>query len=321
MILTVTINPLLEYRLTFENVMDGVPNRNGKIKLAAGGKGINVNRQLNKLKIKNIALTFAGGVHGKLFRESLNNEGTDFSLINTSSDTRMCAVIIDQEKRSVSYYFGEDQSITNEECDRFIRQLEKMIQNCEIVIFSGSSPCKETDSIFPIGIEMANRYDKISICDTYGKHLENCYSASPRVVHNNVDEVSDSLHINLENEVEKIEFLNSLYDKGIKQVFLTNGAQNTYASNFDFHFRVEVPDINCVDSTGSGDAFVAGIAYGWHNNLIFNGQLKFASAIGVENAKAFDVCNVEAEDANKIAEYVKVIPIGKKMKIIDDTPK
>ena len=320
MILTVTINPLLEYRLTFENVMDGVPNRNGKIKLAAGGKGINVNRQLNKLKIKNIALTFAGGVHGKLFRESLNNEGTDFSLINTSSDTRMCAVIIDQEKRSVSYYFGEDQSITNEECDRFIRQLEKMIQNCEIVIFSGSSPCKETDSIFPIGIEMANRYDKISICDTYGKHLENCYSASPRVVHNNVDEVSDSLHINLENEVEKIEFLNSLYDKGIKQVFLTNGAQNTYASNFDFHFRVEVPDINCVDSTGSGDAFVAGIAYGWHNNLIFNGQLKFASAIGAENAKAFDVCNVEGEDANKIAEYVKVVPVGKKMKIIDDTP-
>ena len=320
MILTVTINPLLEYRLTFENVMDGVPNRNGKIKLAAGGKGINVNRQLNKLKIKNIALTFAGGVHGKLFRESLNNEGTDFSLINTSSDTRMCAVIIDQEKRSVSYYFGEDQSITNEECDRFIRQLEKMIQNCEIVIFSGSSPCKETDLIFPIGIEMANRYDKISICDTYGKHLENCYSASPRVVHNNVDEVSDSLHINLENEVEKIEFLNSLYDKGIKQVFLTNGAQNTYASNFDFHFSVEVPDIKCVDSTGSGDAFVAGIAYGWHNNLIFNEQLKFASAIGVENAKAFDVCNVEAEDANKIAEYVKVVPVGKKMKIIDDTP-
>ena len=320
MILTVTINPLLEYRLTFENVMDGVPNRNGKIKLAAGGKGINVNRQLNKLKIKNIALTFAGGVHGKLFRESLNNEGTDFSLINTSSDTRMCAVIIDQEKRSVSYYFGEDQSITNEECDRFIKQLEKMIQNCEIVIFSGSSPGKKTDSIFPAGIEIANRYDKISICDTYGKHLENCYSASPRVVHNNVDEVSDSLHINLENEVEKIEFLNSLYDKGIKQVFLTNGAQNTYASNFDFHFSVEVPDIKCVDSTGSGDAFVAGIAYCWHNNLIFNEQLKFASAIGAENAKAFDVCDVEVEDANKIAEYVKVIPIGKKMKIIDDTP-
>ena len=195
-----------------------------------------------------------------------------------------------------------------------------MIQNCEIVIFSGSSPCEEADKIFPAGIEMANKYDKISICDTYGSHLENCYSASPGIVHNNVEEVVNSLHINLNDERDKLFFLDSLYGKGIKQVYLTDGDKNVYASNFDFHYKVSVPIVKGVDSTGSGDAFVAGIAYGWHNNFVFDEQVKFATALGAVNAQMFDVCNVPIDVARKLVESVEVHPIGKKIKTIDDTP-
>jgi len=167
---------------------------------------------------------------------------------------------------------------------------------------------------------MANKYDKISICDTYGSHLQNCYSASPRIVHNNVEEVVHSLQLNLNNERDRLVFLDSLYSKGIKQVYLTDGDKNIYASNFDFHYKVRVPNIKSVDSTGSGDAFVAGIAYGWHNNLVFNEQIKFAAALGTANIQSFDVCNVQVDEARKFVESVELHPIGKKIKIIDDTP-
>ncbi|MGB5848090.1 MAG: PfkB family carbohydrate kinase [Ignavibacteriaceae bacterium] len=320
MILTVTINPLLEQRFTFTKVSHVVQNRNGKLQLAAAGKGINVNRQLNILNVHNIALSFAGGTYGKLFREAIKNEGIDFSLINTHSETRICSVIINSAEKSISYYFSENQTITKDETDKFIAKMQKMIQNCEIVIFSGSSPCKETDRIFPAGIEMANKYDKISICDTYGSHLENCYSASPSIVHNNVEEAVNSLQINLNDEKDRLFFLDSLYSKGIKQVYLTDGDKNIYASNFDFHYKVRVPNLKGVDSTGSGDAFVAGIAYGWHNNLVFNEQIKFATALGTVNAQMFDVCNVPVDEARKFVESVEVHPIGKKIKLIDDTP-
>jgi 1-phosphofructokinase family hexose kinase len=320
MILTVTINPLLEQRFTFAKVFPGIQNRSGKFQLAAGGKGINVNRQLNILSVHNIALTFAGGTYGKLFRELIKNEGIDFSLINTHTETRICSVIINSTEKSISYYFSENQTITKDETDKFIIKMQKMIQMCAIVIFSGSSPCEEADKIFPAGIEMANKYDKISICDTYGSHLEKCYSASPSIVHNNVEEVVNSVQINLNNEKDRLLFLDSLYSKGIKQVYLTNGEKNVYASNFDFHYKVRVPNIKSVDSTGSGDAFVAGIAYGWHNNLVFDEQIKFATALGTANAQMFDVCNVPVDKAHNFVELVEVHPIGKKIKIIDDTP-
>jgi 1-phosphofructokinase family hexose kinase len=320
MILTVTLNPLLEQRFTFEKVSPGIQNRNGKLVLAAGGKGINVSRQLKRLNIQNIALTFAGGIYGKLFRESITKEDLNFSLINTNSPIRICTVVINTVNNNVSYYFNENQPIIKEETEKFILKMEKMIQNCEIVIFSGSSPCKETDIIFPAGIEMAEKYDKVSICDTYGNHLEDCYAASPRIVHNNIDEVLSSLQISLNDEADKIAFLDDLYKKEIKQVFLTDGDKDFYASNFDFHYRVTVPKIEYVDSTGSGDAFVAGIAYGWHNNLVFNEQIKLAAALGTANAEVFDVCNVSFDYAQMIAESVEISPIGKKIKIIDDTP-
>ncbi len=320
MILTVTINPLLEQRFTYKKVSFKIQNRNGKLKLTAGGKGINVSRQLNKLNIQNIALTFAGGKYGKFFRDLIGKEGIAFSLINTNSETRICSVIIDSEKNSVSYFFGQNQVITPEETVKFISKMEKMIQNCEIVIFSGSSPCKETDNIFPAGIKIAAKYDKISICDTYGDHLSECYSAAPKIVHNNVDEAAKSLQVQLDEEVDKINYLNDLYSKGIKQVFLTDGENKTYASNFDFHYSVTVPKIDTLDPTGSGDAFVAGIAYGWNKKLAFVEQIKFASALGSANVKTSDVCNVSWEEANKLLETVEVKSVGKKIKIINDTP-
>ncbi len=196
----------------------------------------------------------------------------------------------------------------------------KMIQNCEIVVFSGSSACKETEVIFPTGIELANKYNKISICDTYGLHLENCLAAFPQIIHNNKKETEDSLSVKLRNESDVIEHLDLFYKRGIKQVYLTNGAKNYYASNFDFHYKVTVPKIGGIDSTGSGDALVAGIAYGWHNNLTFEHQTKLATALGMVNTTKFDVCNVSIDEANEIIESVKVEPLGKKVKIINDTP-
>jgi fructose-1-phosphate kinase PfkB-like protein len=268
----------------------------------------------------NSGLTFAGGAYGKLFRESVRTEGLNVSFIHTKSETRICSVIIYPGEKKVQYYFGENSNITKDETDKFITQMEKMIQNCKIVVFSGSSACKETEEIFPTGIELANKFNKISICDTYGRHLEDCLSASPQIVHNNREEVTSSLNVKLQNESSIIEYLNLLYKKDIKQAYLTDGARNYYASNFDFYYKVAVPKIGAVDSTGSGDALVAGIAYSWHNNLTFEHQTKFATALGIVNATKIDVCNVSTDEANEIIESVKVEPLGKKVKIINDTP-
>jgi len=320
MILTITLNPLLERRLFFNFAELGKEHRSKNELYYAGGKGINICRQLNYLGIKNSAFTFLGGNNGKVLRHCFTQDKIDFSVVSTKSETRLADVIIEEQKNRVTTFFGLNSSITTEEAAEFKNKLYKMIQNCSIVILAGSSPSSATDDIFPYAINLANQHDKISILDTYGTHLKNCIDAGPTVVHNNVDEVEKSLGITLADECNKLDFLRELHSKNIKLAFLTNGAQPTLAAKFDFYYKIESPIVDVKDPTGSGDAFVAGIAYGLENAFVFDDFVKVASALGSANAAKFETCGVTSEEMNRYIEKVKVIPIGKKMKMIDDSP-
>ena len=320
MILTITINPLLERRYYYSTTDLNIVNRNGKVILKAGGKGININRQLNKLGLSNVALLFTGGINGKQIRESLQKEKINYSDIITKNETRDAAIIIDKSGKKVYSFFRTDPEITASEVDSFILKMRKMIATSEIVVFSGSSPGRETDIIFSEGIKIANEMDKISVCDTYGNHLEKCLEASPTIIHNNVEEIQHPNNSNLTSESEYLSILDSLYNRGIKQAFITNAEKPFYASNFDFHYKVTLPKIDAIDSTGCGDAFTAGIIYGIHIKSKFEQQLCFASALGVCNAQSFEVCDVTLDDAELMLDQIKIDSIGKKIKTINDLP-
>jgi 1-phosphofructokinase family hexose kinase len=320
MILTVTINPLLERRFLFEKISIGCENRGGKEKLSAGGKGINVSRQLNCLNMDNVSLTFLGATNGKILREILIKERIKTVPIRVQNETREAIVVIDKSAGKVTTFFGSNSQISSDEVNEYLKKLEKMIENCEMVVFSGSSSCKETDIIFPFGIETANKYDKISICDTYGSHLKDCIEKAPTIIHNNVSEIEKSLNISLNSEKEKIAFLNYLYSKGVKQSFLTNGELTAYAANFDFLYEIEPPNVKNVYSTGSGDGFVAGIAYSLHNDLTFEEGLAFAASIGALNAGRLEVCSIMINEIEKFKMSIRISPVGKKMKTLDVTP-
>lgn len=65
MILTITLNPLLEKVFYFNKIERSKVNRAIDLKINAGGKGINVSRQLNEFRVENLASGFLGGDNGK----------------------------------------------------------------------------------------------------------------------------------------------------------------------------------------------------------------------------------------------------------------
>jgi len=320
MILTVILIPLLDNRLTYQNIYPVTVNRNPVEEFKAGGKGINVSRQLKHLDIPSLAYLFLGGDTGRIYKNALEKELIKFTIQRINSETRSAVLIKDESNKIITSYFGCDPLVSIEEAEEFKLKLEKMIQNCEIVVFSGSSPCMQTNSIIPFGIKTANKYDKVSFCDTYGSFLKECIEFSPTVLHNNIDEIEKSFSISLQNEEEKIRFLDYLYSKGIKQAYLTNGKKETYASNFDFYFKVKNPKITAADPTGSGDSFTAGIVYGWYKDLTFEETLKTAASLGVINAERFETCSVTLEETNQVKEKLKISSIGKKIRSLDASP-
>ncbi len=321
MILTVTLNPLLERRISYKNITPGTENRNGVEVLKVGGKGINVSRQLNNLGVDTLAYTFLGGENGKIIKELLFKENIKHTSIRTKTETRNNFIVLEEATGTLTTYFGINKTVEQSEVDEFKQKLEKIIQNCEIVVFSGSSPCPAADTIFPYGIELAAKYDKISVLDTYGDHLAACIDAGPTIVHNNISEIEKSLNMDLSTQEAVISYLQHLYSKGVKQSYITNGADKVYAANFDFIHSVNIKPLEKVcDPTGSGDAFTAGIVYGLENDLTFEQTLTLAVKLGAANAKSFDVCNVNKDELENFTYPVEINSIGKKMKILDVTP-
>lgn len=320
MVLTVTINPLLENRIEVNAISLGKVTRGIEKDLKAGGKGINVSRQLDYLGIKNSALFFLGGNNGKQLRKVLIDENISFTSVSAKGETRAATLIIEKERKRITSVFEPSSKLTENEINEFKTKLIKMIQNCKIVVFSGSVPNREAASIITYGIELANELDKTSVLDTYGEHLQGCIDAQPTVLHNNVQEIEDSLKIPLKNEKQKIQFLKGLYRKGVKLAFLSNGAKPTYASKFDFIYKLKNPIISEIDATGSGDAFVAGITYGLEKALVFDEFVKVATALGAINASKWSVCATQLEETEEIVSSIEIKPIGKKLKLIDDSP-
>ncbi|MDP2363104.1 MAG: PfkB family carbohydrate kinase, partial [Ignavibacteria bacterium] len=98
-------------------------------------------------------------------------------------------------------------------------------------------------------------------------------------------------------------------------------SNNFYASNFDYFYKIMPLEIQDIDSTGSGDSFVAGLIYSWINSDVFEDSIKFSTAVAGLNAASFDVSSVNTEDAIKLKNKVEVLPVGKKTKTIDDSPR
>jgi 1-phosphofructokinase family hexose kinase len=320
MILILTLNPLLERRFNYKKLNLSSVNRYGIVNYQAGGKGINVSRQLKKLGIDSFNLFFSGGNNGKIFRDLLRKENLNFSFINIEQEIREAAIIISEEEEKVYSFFSSNPVIIDKEINQMKLSLNKIIPNIEMIVISGSSPFEEAEEIIEYAILEANKYDKVVLCDYYGKNLSKVFSLSPTIIHNNFDEIENYLGVSIENENLIIDFLKSLYQKGIKRVYLTNGEKTFYAQNFDYLYKVFPPKVKYIDPTGSGDAFVAGLIYCWKNNEIFELSVKFSSSLGAINAARFDVCNVEKSEIEDLIDKVNIVPVGKKIKIINDKP-
>lgn len=309
MILTITLNPLLEKVFYFNKVERSKVNRAIDLKINAGGKGINVSRQLNEFKVENLASGFLGGDNGKKLKSILYKEDIKNSFQQIRNETREGFVIVENSKILESY-FSPDPVIKSDEVDSFIDKMKKAILNCEMVIFSGSSPVFENSTdeirIYSELISFAKENDKIVLLDVYGNNLKEILRLEPDIVHTNLDEFQNSLQIQINNQDEIVNRLKEMYSSGIKIFIITDGDKNFYAINHGFLYSVIPPEIELINSTGSGDAFMAGFIYGLHHNLPFEEILMWATASGAANASMMVVCSAGFNLVSSLKEKVKV---------------
>jgi len=100
--------------------------------------------------------------------------------------------------------------------------------------------------------------------------------------------------------------LDLLLSRGIQYCIITNGANPCYAAVQGHYWKVTAPRVPTVNATGSGDAMIAGILYGFRQGWKFERCLLFGVAGGAANARKWEIANSGLQEIQDLESQIVV---------------
>jgi len=305
MIVTVTLNPMLDKTITVSSIALGHIHRAETVVGVAGGKGINVARQLKHLGHDCIATGFLGGEVGQIVAGLLSEEGIRHDFVMTDSQTREGLTFLEPDGTATSV-FEPTPSIDGKFLQLLVQKVASLMSESHWIALCGSSPSLETERVCGEVIARAHQLGTRSVLDSYGETLRFGIAAKPNIVKINKDEYETTFRVSLKSEADILRALDSLLSHGIQHCVMTNGSQPAYAASQAQRWKLVSPSIEAVNPVGSGDAMLAGILYGFEESWDFEECLAFGIAAGVANAKQWSVARSSLEAILAIKPSVEV---------------
>jgi len=288
MITTVTLSPMLDKTVRLEVLKRGRIHRATSMTMVAGGKGINVSRQLKCLGDETLATGFLGGATGKMISELMDREGIPHDFVETEILTREGVTYVEADGRA-SAVFEPSLKPPVERVHSLSRKVNALSRESDWIVCSGSSPGGEVDDLFYEAILSAHRAGCQSVLDSYGAALTLAIKGLPTIMKLNKGEFEQSFRLELRNERDVRRELGKLVAAGVHFCILSNGARAAYAASKDGEWKVLPAGIQTVNPVGSGDAMVAGILHGFTQTWDFERCLRFGAAAGAANARVWQV--------------------------------
>jgi 1-phosphofructokinase family hexose kinase len=316
MIITVTLNPLVDKTFYIDKMAAGSNHRVTTGKDIVGGKGINVSRAVRNLGGKTLALTFIGGSIGSQLSDLLKTEGIRSVLIRTKSPTRIQVSLLDNSSHIPTFFIGPNEGVTQEELETLKFELANILSNQtekHILVISGSAPAGKMDQSISEIIHIANKFNILTVLDSYGKAFEIGLTEKPFMVKQNRKEAESYIGKTILSQGNILDYIKRLLDAGIRFPIITSGQDWVYAGYNNRFWKLIPPKVKVVNPTGSGDAMTGAIALDLLSlktpkmspNQIET-LLKKAAAAGAANAIVWFPCDITSQMMDTLIPKVQI---------------
>ncbi len=285
MILTVTLNPVLDRVVEVPDFRVGKVNRVEKERIrVAGGKGINVSRVAKILGEPTLATGWLGGRTAGFIKERLKKEGIASDFVCIVGESRLNLTILDPVIPSQTHLVEKGPRIFPSEIKKLEEKVGDLVRKARVVVFSGSVPPGVSENIYNSLIRLVYREKEgiISILDTRGEPLKQGLQGRPFMLKPNKEEMESLIGRSLESEADLIRQVRALLNKYVQLVVVSRGKDKVMVMEKESLLMVSPPEINSLNTIGAGDALVGGFAVGLSRGL----SLKEMSALAVACAAA-----------------------------------
>ena len=297
MITTVTINPAIDRTLIIDDVKGGAVNRVSRSIIDAGGKGINVAKNLKNLGNDVVCLGFMGP-NGKYIEDVLNKLGIESHFVPIESDIRINIKIIDEINHSYTDINEAGPDVSRDEVEKLISSINEHADFSNVIVLSGSLPPSVDKRFYGYVIEKIKKKGIKVILDADGDALKCGIEAKPYMIKPNIHELSQIAGNKLESKDEIIEEGMKIIENGVSIVAVSMGGKGSLVLTDETTYFVKPIKVDVKGTVGAGDAYVAGFAHGIYNNLTVEETIKMASAASTsvvmrEGTKACTLNDVE----------------------------
>lgn len=269
----------------------------------AGGKGLNVTRVLAALGAPVTATGLLGGSNGQFIRRELAEAGIDHSFVEIAGNTRTCIAVL--ERMTQTEVLGRGPKVTAEELALFLDKFGELARRASVVTMSGSLPLSVPTDIYRKLVAMAKSVGCKVLLDTSGQPLYWGMKASPFLIKPNQDELAAAVGTALTSE-EEVGWAAKELAAAVEAVVVSRGRAGALALIGGKLYRVSVPAVEAINPVGSGDAMLAGLAWGLHEEWELEQILAFGTACGVANALEMQTGCVDPDRVREIEPMVKV---------------
>lgn len=305
MILTVTLNPAIDKTYCTQELIAGHVNRMKSMENIPGGKGINVSKILCQYACPVTATGFLGGYTGRWMEEKIAAMGIACNFVKIQQDTR-CSMNIVANNGFVTEILEPGPEVLPEERLTFLGKYRELVQECELVVMSGSAAPGLPEEFYAELIEIAAAYGKRVILDTSQNLLVKGIAAGPWLVKPNRRELEYVAGHRCSGQTEILEAAQKLLDQNVTYVAVSVGEKGMYLLRRDRRLFARAPRVKAVNTVGCGDSACAAFALSALRGENMEEMLRRAVALSAANATTMESGNIPQKLAEELMRSVSV---------------
>jgi 1-phosphofructokinase family hexose kinase len=309
MLLTITPNPTIDRTLHVPQLSAGLVHRATLVQSGAGGKGLNAARAARTLGCEVLATGPLSGHMGRLMADLAITEGLPAAWHwLESGETRTC-MLITHDSGDATVINEPGEAISDEAWAGFAVHVERLAGQARAVAFCGSLiPGVEPAALSALARSLVTS-ERTVYLDTSAVALTAALAQPTGLCLkvNRVELAGGMLRaVDSFSTEQVIEVGQELLARGAALVVVTLGGEGALAMAHEACWQVSAPRVEVVNSAGSGDSFLAGLAVARLQGQNLETALRVAVACGAANATTPMPGRFEREMFEALLKEVKV---------------
>ncbi len=280
MIYTLTLNPSLDYTMTFTDLIPGAVNRSSMETISFGGKGLNVCYVLNELGHPSLALGFLAGFTGKEIENATRSAGLQSDFIYLPQG--LSRINVKLKSAHETDLNAQGPTIPDTCVAQLFSKLDKLEPN-DILVLAGSVPPSLPETIYESLLRFANARSVLCVVDTTKAQFTGSLAYHPFLVKPNHHELGELFGKTLTSTKEVAYYAQRVQEMGAQNVLVSMAGEGALLidPNGTLH-KQSAPRGQVIDSVGAGDSMIAGFLAGF----LDTGDHAYALSLGTAAGSA-----------------------------------